>query len=1036
MPSYVGATPTKAATAQYSYVFAGWSPVVSGVTGDVTYTAQFTETVNKYTVTWKNYNGTVLKTDTVDYGAVPHYSGATPTKPGNVQNSYMFDTWTPAVSEVTANVTYTAVFTTSTNKYTVTWNNYDGTLLEKDTDVEFGSTPSYNGPVPQKAGNDQYSYVFAGWLPELAEVSGNATYTATFDRIENKYKIVWKNYDGSVLETDDDVLYGAMPIYNGSTPKKAATAQYSYTFAGWSPTVSTVTGNATYTAQFTETVNKYTVTWENHNGTVLKTDTLNYGDMPSYVGAVPTRASTTQYSYTFAGWSPTVSTVAENMTYTAQFTETVNKYTVIWQNFDGAELKIDTIAYGAVPEYRGIAPQKAGDERYSYKFIGWTPTVAEVSSDVTYTAIFERSENIYEIVWKNYDGTALKTDILPYGTLPSYGNAAPERAKTAQYTYTFTGWTPNITSVTENATYTAQFSEKVNEYTVTWRDYDGTVLKTETLDYGTTPVYSDAAPTKAGNAQYTYTFTGWTPNITSVTENATYTAQFSEKVNEYTVTWKDGEEVLAADTLEYGATPVYHGNTDKPATKEKSFEFLGWSPTISLVSSDAVYTAVYRESTIYYGVVWMIGETVLPAQLYEYGQIPVEPSDPTQYLTTDERPFAKFAGWDKKVGPVTDNITYKANFYTEIPGLTEEEQQNVSLEISRNAYTLGIEKKELAVGLSRLASVAAANEKDLIIEYENGVQIYFPNKLASEIIEKKLHVLLVMDDVVQEVELLSALRSVNGASNENKLFGGRVVFTDDNGNIVPLSGWQLRVPVENGNMSGILGYSLDDGEKSYRLSQSGNYAVFVSDGSTEFKLVRKLSVRVEANEGGNVSFGEIKAGEPVKADIKVAIGYEVESVEVYYEKDGEKVIVNFDTETDTFVMPEYDAIFSVKFKKLAFVVNFYVDGELYSTEVYNYGDDLTLPAQPVKTDETGLVYDFSGWTPDVSAKVFESADYHAKFNASIVADDDYGKVDHGCNFPYMLFTIAVLFFGTVGGGACLIVHFVKKRKKSDLNKKN
>ena len=64
----------------------------------------------------------------------------------------------------------------------------------------------------------------------------------------------------------------------------------------------------------------------------------------------------------------------------------------------------------------------------------------------------------YTITWQNEDGTPLRTDTLPYGSTPSYGST-PTMDATAQYTYTFSHWSPDITDVTKNETYTAVYTE-------------------------------------------------------------------------------------------------------------------------------------------------------------------------------------------------------------------------------------------------------------------------------------------------------------------------------------------------------------------------------------------------------------------------------------------------------------------------------------------------------------------------------------------------------------------------------------------------
>ena len=132
------------------------------------------------------------------------------------------------------------------------------------------------------------------------------------------------------------------------------------------------------------------------------------------------------------------------------------------------------------------------------------------------------------ITWQNYDGSTLKTEQVNCGETPSYSGETPTKPATEQYTYTFSGWSPAVTAVTEDQTYTAQFSSTVKKYTVTWKNSDDSTLKTEQVNYGETPSYSGETPTKASDGKYNYTFSGWSPAITTVSGNVTYTAEFTK----------------------------------------------------------------------------------------------------------------------------------------------------------------------------------------------------------------------------------------------------------------------------------------------------------------------------------------------------------------------------------------------------------------------------------------------------------------------------------------------------------------------------
>ena len=83
------------------------------------------------------------------------------------------------------------------------------------------------------------------------------------------------------------VEYGETPTYSG-TPSKTADAQYTYTFAGRSPTIEPVTDHQNYTATYTSTINQYTVTFKNSDGEVLQSGKVEYGVTPIYNGSTPT----------------------------------------------------------------------------------------------------------------------------------------------------------------------------------------------------------------------------------------------------------------------------------------------------------------------------------------------------------------------------------------------------------------------------------------------------------------------------------------------------------------------------------------------------------------------------------------------------------------------------------------------------------------------------------------------------------------------------------------------------------------------------
>ena len=70
------------------------------------------------------------------------------------------------------------------NRYTVTWKNHNGDVLEVDTNVPYGTKPSYGGATPTRAATGRYTFTFKGWDKDIVLVTADVTYTATYNAYE------------------------------------------------------------------------------------------------------------------------------------------------------------------------------------------------------------------------------------------------------------------------------------------------------------------------------------------------------------------------------------------------------------------------------------------------------------------------------------------------------------------------------------------------------------------------------------------------------------------------------------------------------------------------------------------------------------------------------------------------------------------------------------------------------------------------------------------------------------------------------------
>ena len=150
--------------------------------------------------------------------------------------------------------------------------------------------------------------------------------------------------------------------------------------------------------------------------------------------------------------------------------------------------------------------------------------------------------------------------------------------------YTFAGWFTALTdgeqvqdnaTLTEDKTLHAQWT--ANSYTIRFVNADGTELQNSMVDYGQTPVYSGNTPTKESTAEFDYAFAGWTPEIASVTGDATYTATYTATKRSYTVTLALADGCENMGEVSGGGNYEYGTQVTLTATANEGYKFVQWS---------------------------------------------------------------------------------------------------------------------------------------------------------------------------------------------------------------------------------------------------------------------------------------------------------------------------------------------------------------------------------------------------------------------------------------------------------------------------
>ena len=420
---------------------------------------------------------------------------------------------------------------------------------------------------------------------------------------------------------------------------------------------------------------RFTVRWENWDGTLLANYQQVYKSIPSYQGATPQRTMTTYYTYAFNGWMPEIMPVTKNITYTAQFEERDRKYTITFLDEDGISIiETQQCKIGEVPVCYNM-PSKEGMR------LEWLPyEPIAVSGAATYTAHFtEEEKTAYTITFFDFNGTVLQSGEVAIGEMPVYDeeNGIPSKPSIAGTDYEWSGWTPEIVAVEANATYTAAFTPVPAKYDIKFYQQDGTtqIGETQRVAYGELPAVPDVsalAPDDAPEGHYYEVV--WNPGISVAVKNQNYTIQqFDLKRGKCSFTmiagengkvqYQDEEPVTIVEKVEDYGTEV-----TIEAKPNANYRFVRWSDGNTTARREGYKlssTTLRAEFALaQYTITWKDHEgNNLGTTIVNHGETP---SYPAPARAADQTNSYSFAGWNTTVetpGNAIVEATADATYY-------------------------------------------------------------------------------------------------------------------------------------------------------------------------------------------------------------------------------------------------------------------------------------------------------------------------------------------------------------------------------------
>ncbi len=232
--------------------------------------------------------------------------------------------------------------------------------------------------------------------------------------------------------------------------------------------------------------------------------------------------------------------------------------TVTFQLPDGTVLSTQQVAYGGYVDISAIPDPTIPS---GATFLGWGDVTQRITQDTVFTALISYSDKVFTVRYFADDRTTLMyTERVADGNPATYA-VIPTKDDDGRYSYTFEGWSSDLTSVRSDMDVYPIFSVSERMCEVRFFDYDRSIIYVRQVPYGSSLTDMPDDPSREPTVGYTYEFDCWsiTPNgrspasFDNVVDTRFVYAYYEPHLAEYTVSFMMDGEIVKEMVMEYNS---------------------------------------------------------------------------------------------------------------------------------------------------------------------------------------------------------------------------------------------------------------------------------------------------------------------------------------------------------------------------------------------------------------------------------------------------------------------------------------------------